>query len=225
MKKKNEEYLASAGISLKQDEAFKTGADSLLLARFADIRSGDKVLDLGTGSGVLLLLLFGREKNAVYRGVEIDRAVAGLARENFIAAGMPADNICCGDFRDRTVFPENNYDLIVANPPFFPVGTGKVSVSERKAVARHEIHGTIADLVEAAALRLKNRGRFAVVYPVRRMAELFRHMEEKNIVPKRMQPVYGRKDKNADIFLLEGIKDGKPGLEMLSPLFPGEDFV
>jgi tRNA1(Val) A37 N6-methylase TrmN6 len=201
------------GLTLRQEDSLPLlGTDSLLLSRFATLRQGMRVLDLGCGVGVLEILLADREKTLTLDGVEIHPAAAALARRNLEENGLQG-TILAGDLRDRQVFSQGHYDLIVSNPPYFTIHSGPAA-TRRRAEARSEGTCTLEELCAAAAPRLKTGGRFALVYRSERLTDLLCTLRAHALEPKRMQLVQARQDKPPKLVLLEAIRQGKPGLKV-----------
>ncbi|MCD8007640.1 MAG: methyltransferase [Clostridiales bacterium] len=199
--------------TLRQDDALPLlGTDSVLLARFATLRRGMRVLDLGCGVGVLALLLAAREPGLTLDGIDIDPAAASLARRNLAENGLTGE-ILTADLRAAGWFSQGHYDLIVSNPPYFPLGSGELA-SRRSASARSEVNGTLADLCRAAAPRLKTGGRFALVGRAERLTDLLLALRENDLEPKRLQLVQHRLDKPPKLALVEAVRQGKPGLRI-----------
>lgn len=198
------------GLTLRQDRSLPMlGTDSLLLSRFATLRRGDRVLDLGCGVGVLGILLGSRERSLTLDGVELNPAAAELARRNLEENGLPG-TIVTGDLRERSVFSQGHYDLIVSNPPYFPTGVGPAA-SRRSAQARSEGSCTLEELCAAAAPRLKTGGRFALVHRSERLTDLLCALRSQQLEPKRLRLVQARPDKPPKLVLVEAVRQGKPG--------------
>lgn len=198
--------------TLRQDDALPmVGTDSGLLARFATLRRGMRVLDLGCGVGVLALLLAAREPGLTLDGIDIDPAAAALARRNLAENGL-AGEILTADLRKPGWFSRGHYGLIVSNPPYFPLGTGELA-TRRSAAARSEVCCTLADLCRAAAPRLKTGGRFALVCRVERLTDLLLALRENDLEPKRLQLVQHRLESSPKLALVEAVRQGKPGLQ------------
>lgn len=204
-------------LTLRQDRALPMlGTDSLLLSRFATLRRGWRVLDLGCGVGVLGILLSSREPGLVLDGVELHPAAAELARRNLAENGL-SGTVVTGDLRERRVFAQGHYDLIVSNPPYFAVHSG-FAATRRCADARSEGTCTLEELCAAAAPRLKTGGRFALVYRAERLTDLLCALREHALEPKRMQFIQTRPDKPPKLVLTEAVRQGRPGLAVLAPL-------
>lgn len=196
-------------ILVQSDACFKLGRDSVLLARFATIKPGWKVCDLGCGVGSLLLLLSQREKLLERFGIEMNPIAADLARQNLMTNGL-SGTVITGDLRERDVFPPDSFQLIISNPPYFRQGSGKSGGS-----ARMEENCSVEELCRTAGRLLRTGGRFAVVFRPERLAELFSAMQAARITPKRLQLLCYSQEKSPFAVLAEGVKDGGPGLEVL----------
>ncbi|MCD7830545.1 MAG: methyltransferase [Clostridiales bacterium] len=197
---------------LRQDDALPmVGTDSVLLARFATLRRSTRVLDLGCGVGVLALLLAAREPSLTLDGIDIDPAAAALARRNLAENGL-AGEILTADLREPGWCSRGHYDLIVSNPPYFPLGTGELA-TRRSAAARSELCCTLADLCRAAAPRLKTGGRFTLVCRVERLTDLLLALRENDLEPKRLQLVQHRLESPPKLALVEAVRQGRPGLQ------------
>lgn len=199
---------------------FRLGTDSVLLADFASVTHAKRVLDLGSGAGTLTVLLALRAPQARVQGVEIDADAAALSREN-LAANALTDRcgIVTGDLREhRSMFEAGAYDLVVSNPPYFSAGSGYTAPDERRATARDERSCTLEDLCAAARYLLRWGGLFALVHRPERMSEVLCAMSAADLEPKRLRMVQHKSISAPNLFLVEGRRGGKPGLEILPPL-------
>lgn len=186
---------------------FPLGQDSLLLSGFATLRRGDSVWDLGCGAGALLILLAARERELTLTGVECSRADGELAQKNLEENGLHG-LIHIGDIR-QVALPAGTACLVVSNPPYFAAGSGACGGS-----ARMEEAG-LMDWCAAAGRLLKNGGRFSLVYRPERLPELFAGMTACGIEPKRLQLVQHGLDRPPSVALVEGVRQGRPGLQVL----------
>ncbi|HMM20771.1 MAG TPA: tRNA1(Val) (adenine(37)-N6)-methyltransferase [Selenomonadales bacterium] len=206
---------------IQQGQEFRFSLDSVLLAHFATVRPGDKALDLGAGTGVLGLLLAARGVS-VACGVEINPRMAQMA-ERSIRLNKLAERVSVvrGDVRelDKALLPCDQWDLVVTNPPYRPLGGGKISPLPGVAAARHETAGTLTDFVAAARSVIRQGGRFAMVHLAERLTEIMAVMNKAGIEPKRLRLVHPMADKKAKLLLVEGVRAGRPGLSVLPPLF------
>ncbi len=187
------------------ETCFPLGADSLALGEFCTLKKNDRVLDLGCGAGLLLLLCGEREPSAALFGVELDPNAARLAREN-LAANALAGEILTGDLRE-TALPRA--DLVVSNPPWYAQGSGA-----RGGPGRME-GCPLPALCAAAGRALNCKGRFALVYDPKRLAELMDALQREGLEPKRLRLCRRRPEKEPYAVLLEAVKGGRPGLKLL----------
>lgn len=186
---------------------FPLGSDTLALGRFATVRKGWRVCDLGTGSGVLLLLLAARESQLELFGLDQDPAAAALAQDNLRHNNLEGE-IWTGSW-SQTPFPPGSFDLVVSNPPYYAPGSGKDGGPAR--MEREELD----TLCRAAARLLRNGGRFALSFPTQRLADLFETMRRWDLEPKRLKLLSHTPTKPPYALLVEGVRQGKPGLQVL----------
>ncbi|MCX7780869.1 MAG: tRNA1(Val) (adenine(37)-N6)-methyltransferase [Negativicutes bacterium] len=193
--------------------------DAVLLAHFASLRPGWSAVDLGTGTGVIAMLLAARGAGRV-TGVELDQAAAAMAERSVRLNGLGTKvAIVRGDMRElKHVLPAGVWDLVVCNPPYRPVGQGYLNDNERHAAARHELTASLDDVLAAARYLVKYRGRFAMVHLPERMAEILKAMSLQGIEPKRLRLVQPRRGKKPNMLLVEGVRGARPGLDVLPPL-------
>ena len=184
---------------------FPLGGDSLALGAFATVKPGWRVCDLGTGSGALLLLLAGRAGRLSLTGVELDPLSAQTARDNLARSGLEG-SIWEGDLR-RVPLPAGGFDLVISNPPYFPVGAGKSGGS-----ARSEEHCTLDELCTAAARLVRNGGRVALCHRPERLADVVCTLRACRLEPKRMRLIAHSPAHPPALLLMEGVKQGRPGL-------------
>ena len=201
---KKTEQLGSYTLSWK-DGVFPLGGDALALGAFSTVKPGWRVCDLGTGSGALLLLLARRAEGLALTGIDIDPLSARIARENLESNGLPGE-ILTGDLR-RESLPAGDFDLVVSNPPYFPVGSGKSG-----GPARSEEFCSLAELCAAASRLVKNGGRFALCHRPERLVDNTRALRAHGLEPKRLKLVSHGPGHPPSLLLVEGVKQGKPGL-------------
>lgn len=202
------EYLGTYRLT-QSDAFFKLGRDSVLLSRFCTVKPNWSVCDLGCGVGSLLLLLSQREEKLTRTGIELAPGAAELARRNLADNGL-SGQILTGDLRDRTLVPGDHFHLVVSNPPYFRAGSGKSG-----GQARMDDTCSVTDLCQTAGRLTRTGGRFALVYRPERLAELFRALEGARLEPKRLQLLAYDQTKAPYAVLVEAVKDGGPGLEIL----------
>ena len=205
---------------IQNNKFFKFGTDSVLLANFVRDSRADLVADFGCGSGVIPLLLAFKKDIKKIIALEIQSELVELARNNIKKNGFEDTiEIKKADFSEaRKYIDANIFDIVISNPPYLQVGGGKISDNKHKAIARHEIHADLEDLIREASLVLKNGGKFYLVHRSSRMAEAIFLMEKYNLAPKRFRPVYPRKDVNSDVFLIEARLNGGIGLKIEAPI-------
>lgn len=199
---------------------YRFSVDAVLLAHAASRRPAGRILDLGTGCGIVPLLLAARMPGARIWGVEIQEALAKLAetnvRENDLSVRVVVRHM---DMRDVShALTSGPVDAVTANPPYRPVGSGRRCPDGERDVARCEIRIDLAGVVAAARRMLDPGGRFFVVYPAERTAELMDRMRAADIEPKSLRPVYSRAGEAARLALVAGRRGGKTGLRLDAPL-------
>lgn len=188
-----------------EDGVFPLGGDALALGAFSTVKPGWRVCDLGTGSGALLLLLARRAEGLALTGIDIDPLSARIARENLESNGLPGE-ILTGDLR-REPLPAGGFDLVVSNPPYFPVGSGKSG-----GPARSEEFCTLAELCAAAGRLVKNGGRFSLCHRPERLVDVLCALRAHGLEPKRLKLISHWPGHPPSLLLAEGVKQGKPGL-------------
>lgn len=206
---------------LQKTRGYRFSVDSLLLAGFVNLRKKDRVLDLGTGSGILPVLLAVRFQPREIVGIEIQETLADMARRTVILNGLGNTvRILTGDVADMgTLFPAQRFDVVVFNPPYRKNRTGRTNTSLEKTVARHEVRGSLALFLQAAFKGLRDGGDVYLVYPAARAVELFHRMRETALEPKTVRVVHSRKGSRGDLVLARGVKNGGEELRILPPLF------
>jgi len=209
---------------IQSRDGYRFSIDAVLLSQFATIRPGDVVIDLGTGCGVIpLILLLTKPVGHVF-GLEVQEGLISQAARNARLNGfLKKMNVIRGDFR-HTPFVSGLADLVVCNPPYRKIRSGRINPDPQKAVARHEILASLDDLLRSAAALLAKKGRFALIYPAVRLAEVFVRMRRFNLEPKRVRIHYPDLESSAKLALIEASLGGRPGLEILPPLLGQGDF-
>lgn len=216
------DYLVRDDLKIIQKPGgFCFSIDSVLLANFATVKKDDLVADLGTGTGVVPLLISTRRRTRRIYGLEIQPEVAARAARSVTGNGLSAlIEIIHGDIKDAMDLPgAGKFNLVTSNPPYMPVGRGEVNPADELALARHEISCTLADVIGAGAGLLKFHGRMAVVHRPERLADLLHLMKMHGLEPKRLQTVSPRPGRKPSMVLVEAIKGAKPDLDVMTPLF------
>ncbi len=193
---------------------------AVILASAVHPRPGETVVDLGTGCGIIPLILAFRQPEVRIWGVELQAELSALAQENVRENDLAARvTVVCADMRDlHPARVGGPVDRVVSNPPYRPGGSGRVNPDPQRALARHEIAVRLPEVVRAAARLLKTGGRFTTIYTAGRTAELLSHMRAERIEPKRLRGIHSAQDQDARLVLVEGIRAGGPGMVIVPPL-------
>jgi len=205
---------------LQKTEGFRFGTDALLLADFARIPCPLRGLDMGSGTGVIALLLAARNPESHFTALEIQPDMADMARRSVEMNGLSDRlDVVQGDLRQAAeLLGRCTYDLVVMNPPYCPLGTGPASPSETKAMARHSVTCSAQDMARAAFTVLRNGGRFCAIYPADRIQELMDACSDNRLEPKRLRMVQHRVECAPKRLLLEAVREGKKGINWEAPL-------
>ncbi len=201
---------------IQNDNYFKFGTDSVFLANFTRVRTGDLVVDLGSGSGVIPLLLAFKQNPGQAIGIEIQSQLVEMSRRS-VKLNELGDviKIIRGDLRQVTEFIERgSVEVVVSNPPYMPVEAGKITSNRQKAIARHEIKANLEDVIEGASRILKFGGTLNLVYRAWRLAEVISVLKKYNLEPKKIRMIQPRQKRASDSFLIRARKGGKRGLDI-----------
>lgn len=211
---------------IQDNEMFNFSLDSVLLPNFVTINKNiNKILDIGCGNAPIPLIL-STKTDAKIIGVEIQKEVYDLAIESIKLNKLENQiKIINQDINEFYNFEEtDSYDIITCNPPFFKyIKTSNINKNDYKTIARHEVKLNLDNIFNIAKKLLKNNGVIAIVHRPERLVEIIEAMKKNNIEPKRVRFVYPKKNMEANILLIEGSKNGKPGLKILPPLYSHED--
>ena len=211
---------------VQDNDMFNFSLDSVLLPNFVTINKKiDNVLDIGCGNAPIPLIL-STKTNSKITGVEIQKDVYDLAVESVkINNKQDQINIVNSDINDYYKQVEtDSFDVITCNPPFFKyIETSNINKNDYKTIARHEVKLNLDQLFIVAKKLLKNNGVIAIVQRPDRFVEVVEKMKKNNIEPKRVQFVYPKKNMEANIMLIEGSKNGNPGLKILAPIYTHEE--
>jgi len=205
----------------KADE-FCFGIDSILLSDFArTIKKNSEIIDLGTGTGIISILLSKKIEAKKIYGIEIQEKVADMAKRSVKLNNL--ENIITIINKDLKELPEllenNYYDAIVTNPPYKKNNTGLKNENEAKLISRHEIKCTLDDIARISSKLLKNGGEFYMVHRPERLAEIIEELKKYKLEPKILKLVYPKKDKEPNLLLIKAVKNAKPFLKIEKPLF------
>ena len=209
---------------IQSRDGYRFSIDAVLLSQFATIRSGDVVIDLGTGCGVIpLILLLTKPVGHVF-GLDVQEGLITQAARNARLNGFEKKmNVVRGDIR-HPPFASGIANHVVCNPPYRKIKSGRINPDPQRAIARHELLVSLDDILRAAAALLAKKGRFALVYPAARLVEMLVRLRRFNLEPKRVRIHYPNLESNAKLALIEAVLGGKPGLEILPPLLGQGDF-
>ncbi len=209
------------GFFIIQDPAkFCFGMDAVLLSGFASVNKGERVLDLGTGTGIIPVLLSSRTEGEHFTGIEIQEDCAEMA-ERSVRLNQLEDRVTIipGDLKNTAeLFAPGSFEVVTSNPPYMIGNHGLENRDMPKAIARHEICCSLEDVIKSAAYVLSNKGRFYMVHRPFRLVEIFGVLRKYRLEPKRMQLVYPYADREPNMVLIEARKEGNPYLRVDKPL-------
>jgi tRNA1(Val) A37 N6-methylase TrmN6 len=220
-----EDYLPGNKRVIRQrSDIFSYSMDAVLLAKFVQVGGAERIADLCAGTGAVPLMMSLRT-TAFIEALELQPLLCELFERSIQANELERQiSLYEGDVRYMKDFPLGKYDVVTCNPPYFPV-TAKNGVNENtsKTLARHEVSCTLEDAVKAAASLVRSKGRAAFVHRPERLADIFQMMKKYRLEPKRVQYVHPKKGKEANIVLIEGVKDGGTGIKTEAPWIVYDD--
>jgi tRNA1Val (adenine37-N6)-methyltransferase len=204
----------------QKKRGYRFSLDSLLIAHYFFLKQSKNVLDLGCGSGIILLILAKRFPHINFTGLDIQEELVELARKNVNFNKLEQRiKVVEGDARKiKNVFPANSFDAVIFNPPYRKLNSGRINPQMEKAIARHEIKGSLKDFIKAAKYLLKQEGKVFTIYPAKRLVELIMLFHKNSIEPKRMKPVYSDNMSAAEFVLFEGRKGSGEEIKFEQPL-------
>lgn len=210
------------GYEIIQDpKRFCFGIDAVLLSDFTKVKRGEVVLDLGTGTGILPILLEAKSEGKHFTGLEIQKESADMAWRSVCHNHLEEKiDIVNGDMKEAaSIFKPASFDVIVTNPPYMLGQHGLVNPTDAKAIARHEILCTLDDILRESARLLKpDKGRFYMIHKPFRIAEILSKMVEYKIEPKRIQFIHPYIDKEPTMIMIEGLRGGKSRVKVEPPI-------
>ena len=209
------------GYQIIQDPGrFCFGMDAVLLSGFTKVKPKERALDLGTGTGIIPILLEAKTKGAHFTGLEIQPESADMAERSVQYNQLEEKiSIVTGDIKDASnIFGASSFDVITTNPPYMIGEHGLKNEADAKTIARHEVLCTLDDILMQSSRLLRQGGRFYMVHRPFRLAEIFSKMIQYKIEPKRMQLVYPYVDKEPNMVLIEGMRGGKSRITVEKPL-------
>lgn len=214
--------LQLGGLRIIQNvDKFCFGVDAVLLSDFADIRKNHTVLDIGTGTGIIPILLAGKTRAKSVIGLEIQEEMAEMASRSMVLNNLEDRvKIIHGDIKSyNEYFARSSFDVIVSNPPYTSKGSGLINPHDSKAISRHEILCTLEDVVSAAAALLVPGGQLAMVHRPERLADILCSMRNHGIEPKYLRFVHPKPYKKPNMILVKGNRGGGQELKVLEPLY------
>jgi tRNA1Val (adenine37-N6)-methyltransferase len=205
---------------IQSENAFRFGMDAVLLSDFARVRPREHVVDMGTGTGILPILMSGQRADAVFTAFELQPDMADMAARSVALNGL-SERVRIVNADMRTAAAHIGYGsahLVTCNPPYGKQGSTLKNSTEGVTIARHEEESTIEEWAASSAAVLRNMGRLCMVFPAQRLLELTDAYRKARIEPKRIRMVYAKVDRAPYLVLLEGMKNAKPGLLWMPPL-------
>jgi tRNA1(Val) A37 N6-methylase TrmN6 len=213
-----DEFLGGRLKVIQSLQGYRFSIDAVLLAQFIATKKSDIIIELGTGCGVILLMLLITKSAKYALGVEIQEELASQASRNARLNQLQAClDVTIGDIKELPL-KKGCADLVICNPPYRRARSGRVNPDPRKAIARHEILVALDDVLRAALYLLKKRGRIAVIYPAFRLVEITTRMKSLRLEPKRIRIVYPDLASSAKLALVEAVPEGKPGVDIQPPV-------
>jgi len=206
---------------IQKKQGFRFGVDAVLLANFVQIKKNDFVLDIGTGTGIIPILLAGKTQASKIVGIDIQQEMAEMAKRSVVLNSLQERvKIIHGDIKNGTeYFSSSQFNVIVSNPPYMKKGGGLVNNHDSKAIARHEITCTLEDIIKESSRIVAAGGRLAMVHRPERMVDVITLMRNYTIEPKIIRFVHPYPNAEPNLFLIQGTKGGNPGLKIQSPLY------
>lgn len=205
---------------------YRFSVDALLIFSFINLPRVKKIADLGAGSGIIGILLAKKYPDAEVALIELQKSLARLAEKNIVLNNLDdrvkvvmADITSLSQHSNTPTLQHSAFDLVVSNPPFRKVKTGRLSIGGEKAIARHEIKLSIKDLVKAGSSLLKHHGRLCIIHLPERLTEIMDVMKENNLETKRLRFIHSSVSTEAKMVLIEAVKGGHPGLKTERPFF------
>lgn len=213
---------------IQNNDGFCFGIDSVILADFAKkIKKGSTVVDLGTGTGILGILLCGKTKVTKIIGIEIQQEVADMAqrsiRLNSLEDKFEIINENIKDIISKNYVNKNSVDVIITNPPYKEIGRGIVNENEKKFISRHEVKANLEDFINISAQLLKDKGTIYMVHKPERLVDIIYLMRKNKLEVKELKFVYPSKDKECNLVLIKAIKGANKFLKIDEPLYIYKD--
>lgn len=205
---------------IQKTDGFCFGMDAVLLSGFASVKPGERALDLGTGTGIIPLLLSAKTKGDHFTGLEVQTEIMKMAQRSVALNGLEKKiDIIQGDIKEASrIFGAASFDVVTSNPPYMNDAHGLKNPGDVKAISRHEVLCTLEDVVREGTKALKPGGRFYMVHRPHRLAEIITVMRQYKLEPKRMKFVHPFADKDANMVLIEAVRGGGAWLKLEPPV-------
>ena len=205
---------------IQKKKGFCFGMDAVLLSGFAQVKEGEVAVDLGTGTGIIPILLEAKTKGKHFTGLEIKEEVAEMAGRSVRLNQLEnRGDIVRGDIKEASrLFGKASFDVVTSNPPYMNDNHGLKNPELPKAIARHEVFCTLDDVCREASLLLKSGGRFYMVHRPHRLAEIITALKAYKLEPKRMKLVHPFVDKEANMVLIEAVRGGRSMMKVEAPI-------
>jgi tRNA1Val (adenine37-N6)-methyltransferase len=210
---------------VQKKTGYRFSIDAFLLANFITLKKGERLLDIGTGCGIIPIYIAKRGYTNFMLGVEIQDDLFNLALENKRINNM-SDQIdfLKGDIKKHAkTLIKTPFHIVISNPPYTKKGSGRANPGHSRFIARYESELDLSDVLSAASSLLNNKGRFYIIYPARRLGELVNTAGLNKLELKRLRIVYPRRDEEANLLLAEFIKGGGTGVKIEKPLYIHEN--
>ena len=211
------------GLKIIQNiEGFCFGIDAVLLSDFAkDIRNNSKVIDLGTGTGILPILLSAKTNLSKIYGIEIQKEVAEMAKRSVKLNNLEnkIEIINCNIKELENILEKNKFDAIVANPPYKKINSGVINENEKKLISRHEITANLEDFIKVSSKMLKDKGSFYMIHRPERLADIIESLRKNKLEPKIIRMVYSNVNSKPCMILIKAVKNAKEFLKIENNLY------
>lgn len=218
--------LGCKGLKIIQNtEGFCFGMDAVLLSNFCDIKKSSEVVDLGTGTGIIPLLVWAKKETKKIYGIEIQEEVAEMARRTMSMNRLEdsIEIINTNLIEAPEILGANKFDSVTSNPPYMLQGGGLINPEDKKAISRHEITCTLEDVIKTASRLLKHNGSFFMVHRPHRIVDIFCLLRQYKLEPKRIRFVHPKVGDKPNLLLIKSVKASKPELKFEAPLYVYND--
>jgi len=202
-------------------KGYRFSLDAVLLADFISPRSGDRILDLGAGCGVISLILAFKWPKVDLTALELQDGLVALALENIeLNLFQERIRLVHGDLRRiKSLLAPGLFDWVICNPPYGRIGSGRLNSVQETVIARHETHAELPDITRAVTFALRTRGRVALVYPASRASSMIHELKEQNLEPRRLRVIYSYPGSTGKLILIEAMKGGGEELQVEEPFY------